>query len=161
MYKRVVKASYFSDVNFNAYLSVLEKKLVDYGFTKNDTSEINTEIFEKLEREVNKDTFHIKEDQGEKVKRRREKANTTTQEIFYPFSFEEMEELMLQLWKSQLESTNKMFKKQHSEFRLVLIQKAIRDTMIAFFGNTIRKDQSIWIGREIHKLYLKTKASIR
>ncbi|MDD2892250.1 MAG: hypothetical protein PHQ95_04765 [Candidatus Gracilibacteria bacterium] len=93
-------------------------------------------------------------------KRKKLKA-INNEEIFYPFSIEEMRDLMLQLWKGQLESTNRLFKKHHSELRLVLIQKAIRDTLVAFFGHTIRKDQSIWIGREIHALYLKEKSSLR
>lgn len=81
-------------------------------------------------------------------------------DIFYPFSIEEMQELALLLWKSYLNSTSKIFQKHHSEFRLGLIHKAVRDTLITFLGHTIRKDQSIWIGQEMHRLYLKAKASV-
>lgn len=155
MYKRVSKASYFSNVNYTPYLLVLEKKLIEYGFTKFEIAELDKEICEKVEYEI---SDPLEQEGG---KRRRKLETIDSEEIFHPFSTEEMRNLMLQLWKGQLESTNRLFKKHHSELRLVLIQKAIRDTLVAFFGHTIRKDQSIWIGREIHALYLKEKSSLR
>jgi len=151
MYKRVGKASYFSSVNYTPYLLSLEKKLIEYGFSKIEITELDNEICKKVEWEINND--------GKERKKRLEVISS--EDIFYPFSIEEMQDLMLKLWKGQVESTNRLFKKHHTDLRLVLIQKAIRDTFVSFFGNTIRKDQSIWIGQEIHKLYIKEKASIR
>lgn len=155
MYKRVSKASYLTSINYSPYLLILKRKLIEYGFNKTDITELDNEICEKVEREISGDIPH-------QPKKKQKRVDTSdTQEIFHPFSIEEMRELMLQLWRSQVESTNKTFETHHTDFRLMLIQKAIRDTMIAFFGHTIRKDQSIWIGHEIHTLYLRAKASIQ
>ncbi len=82
---------------------------------------MDREIWEKVSRES--------EDYGP----RQAKIQHTEEDLFYPFSLLEMKDLMLQLWKTQIESTHKQFKKSIVEFRLVLMQEVIRKTMIAFF----------------------------
>lgn len=52
MYKRVGKAGYFSNVNYTPYLLSLEKKLIEYGFTKTEITELDDEICKKVELEI-------------------------------------------------------------------------------------------------------------
>lgn len=124
-----------------------------YGFTKADIHDLDREVSEKVEREIDKETPAL-------MKKRKTLEKMEIDDIFKPFSIQEMQELVLLLWKSHLKSTSKSFQKHHSELRLALIHKAVRDTLITFLGHTIRKDQSIWIGQEMHQLYLKAKASL-
>ncbi len=150
IYKRVSRTSYTSSaIDYWPYLNTLARKLIEYGFSDADILDLDRVIFERIERESGN------------TERKRKSITRNEEEIFYPFSTEEIHSLMLQLWKNQVESTSKPFKKSMVDLRLVIIQKAIRDTMMAFFGKSIQKDQAIWIGREIHQLYLQSKLSTK
>ncbi len=150
MYKHVSRMSWqINGINYAPYANTIERKMLELGFERDDILAIDTEVWEKVSRD------------GESNAPRQAKVRRSAEDIFYPFSLSEMRHLITQLWKSQIDSTSKTYKKGIADVRLGLMKESIRKTIIAFFGKSIQKDQAIWIGQEIHKLYLKSTASLK
>ena len=139
-------------IDYRPYLTILARKMQECGLKKYDINLLDTEILDKITRD--------NEEDGDNQSRQA-KVERSEEDIFYPFSLVEMRDLITQLWKSQISLGDKTFVNKLINIRLVFIQESIRKTIVAFFGKSIQKDQSIWIGREIHQLYLKSTASLK